>query len=114
MLADRSGEQAARELVVAEVELAGPVDGVGDLPPADQVATVEDGQAGEIAEAGVDQIEVPASAHHRGIGVEAGEDRVAILRGSRRGAAVIAQVPHLGEAGLPRVRGRRRQQQHDP
>src|SRR3546814_12842679 len=50
VVADRRGEQSARDADLADRQLAWAVDGVTDLAPVDQVAAVIDRQAGKPAE----------------------------------------------------------------
>jgi hypothetical protein len=76
-----------------EVEHAGPVDRVADLGPVDEVGGMEDRDAGEIGEGRIDQVEVLAHARDAGIGIEAVEDRVAILPGVRLVGAITGSAP---------------------
>src|SRR3546814_1467928 len=57
----------------------------------DEIGALEDGQAGEIGKGRIDQIISVARARDAGIGIEAGEDRVAII------------VRRLRDAGRKRV-----------
>ena len=90
-----------RGLVV--VELRGPVDDMAELGPVHQVAAVKDRDAGEIGEGGVDQVIVVADAAHAGIGIESGEDRIAVVAGrQRRSEEVVASgvfEPVEGDGG---------------
>lgn len=98
VVGERGGEQAAGQGFALDIgHLPGAVDGVADLPPRHQVGAVEQRQAGVIAEARSDQVEVPAHADRGRVGMEAGQHRVAALPGARHGPAVVAAVLDRGE-----------------
>ncbi len=78
---DGGGEEAARDGEAVVVELVGPVDDVAGLSPVHQIGAVKDQNAGEVGEAGVDEVVVVADAADARVGVVAGEDGVAVVAG---------------------------------
>ena len=78
MMLDGRREDPAREPQAVKVEHARAVDDIADLRPVDQVRTVEDRDAGKVAEGRVHKVVVAADLGDGGVGIEAGEDRVEI------------------------------------
>ena len=127
MVLDRGCEHAVDQVVPAEIELVGAVDGIADLGPVHQVAAVEHGYPREPAEGGVHQVVVGADADHARIGIEALQHRIAELARARRvtGVGRVAAfvlepverglqrrvVPVAGGSVRRRGRGRRGSQQ---
>src|SRR3546814_5588272 len=95
VVADRRGEQSARDADLADRQLAWAVDGVTDLAPVDQVAAVIDRQAGKPAEGRIDQIIVVADTSDRWVGLETGQHRIGEIAGSGG--------PRLGKIGRAHV-----------
>ena len=75
-VAKRGRVDPARAAHPVEIELASAREHVADLAPVDEVAAVKDGNAGEVLEAAVHQIEVVAHPANAGIGMEAGQDGI--------------------------------------
>jgi len=81
---DGRREDAARHAQTVEVELGGTVDDVADLLPVHQVRALEHGNAREVGEAGVDQVELAVCRDDAGIGVEPRQHRIAVMAGWQR------------------------------
>ena len=77
MPADVGREHALRRAAAGEIELFGPVDGIGDLSPVDKVFRREDRNTGEMSEGAVDEIIVVADPRDRRVGIIAAQDRIA-------------------------------------
>jgi len=108
MEADGWGVGALGHLAAAHGELRGAVEDVADLGPVDEVFGVEDGDAGEIVEGGVDEVIVVIHAAEGGIGMEAGDDGVEVFargRGRFHGAGVVEGGELCPGGGVGRVRG---------
>ena len=78
VITDGRRPDAARSPTTIQWKLTRPGQAVPDLLPVDQVAAVEDRDAGEIFEGAGDEVKIPSNAANAGVGVKAGEDRVVI------------------------------------
>ncbi|OQB89455.1 MAG: hypothetical protein BWX86_02455 [Verrucomicrobia bacterium ADurb.Bin122] len=88
---DRGCEKTAGGAHPGEIKLGRTVDHVANLGPVDEVAAVEDRDAGKIGEGGIDEVIILAHAADGGIGIEAGEDGIAELTlRQRSGEEIVA------------------------
>ena len=90
VVAERRSKQPARHFELGEIDLVWPVDGVADLPPVNEVAAVEDRQAGKIGKSRGDEVIIVADAEHAGVRVEARQHRVSKFAGLRDGPVDVA------------------------
>ena len=105
MMLDGRGEDASGQAKPGEIQLVGSVDRIADLGPVDQVLAVKDRDSREVGEGRGDQVEVVSDPGHRRVGIEACQDRVAVLarrKGHRRRriAALIGEGFEARRRGL--------------
>ena len=111
MVADRRREDCAGNPQPRKIEHVGPVDRIADLRPVDQIATVENRQAGVETETRIDEVIVVADADDTRVGVEAGQDGIAEVTGLQRHRCrdrVMAAIRQIAEnGGVARRRSKR-------
>ncbi len=123
VMRDSRREDAARHAQTIEIELGGTVDYIADLLPVHQIDALEHRDAREVGEAGIDQVEAPVRADDARVGMEASQNRVAVVtgwKGCLKGRVVtrifepVEVNRRRGRRRSAQWRHRRRQQQNDP
>ena len=85
-----------RRAAAGKIELAQPVDRIADLDPVHKILRLEDRQAGEMGEGGIDEIIVVAHAGNGRIGIIARQYGIDIF--ARPGLHLLDRLAFIGEA----------------